>query len=352
MRYGKPDLLSTLNERIVKKKLSIFSRLALAISGLTLIIVLFVPIWRIELNAPQYPEGLCLKIHANGIKGDVAIINGLNHYIGMKTLHTADFPEFSILPYAIIVFVILFIIGAIANRRSLLSLNFILFVLFGIVAMIDFWKWEYDYGHNLNPDAAIVVPGMAYQPPLIGFKQLLNFGAYSIPDTGGWLFVGCGGLLLLAVAVEWRRSVKIRKSAPTVAAMLLSVSMFTSCSSAPEPLQTGKDACAYCKMTIADVRFGAELVTSTGKKYKFDDINCMSLFMKTLETIVAEEAHKYVTDYCGKHDLVEVDKSFLLSNSEIQCPMQGHLIAFSCQDSLKTVMTIHKGEETRWGLSK
>lgn len=336
----------------MKKKLSLFSRLALVISGLTMIAILFLPIWRIELNAPQYPEGLCLKIHANDIKGDVAIINGLNHYIGMKTLHTADFPEFSILPYCIIVFAVLFIAGAIANRRTMLSMNFILFVLFGIVAMIDFWKWEYNYGHNLNPDAAIVVPGMAYQPPLIGFKQLLNFGAYSIPDIGGWLFVGCGVLLLAAVVVEWRRGINIRKGIPAVVLLLSGTILFASCSIGPEPLQPGKDACAYCKMTIADVRFGAELVTSTGKKYKFDDINCMALFVKTMETIVAEDAHKYVTDYCGDHELVEAGKSYLLKNSEIRCPMQGNLVAFSSQDSLKAVMMTHKGEETNWVATK
>ena len=84
-----------------------------------------------------------------------------------------------------------------------------LFVVFGIVAMYDFWKWEFDYGHNLDPNAAIKVPGMAYQPPLIGFKQLLNFGAYSMPDLGGWLFIGAGALMLAAVFMEWKRSKKV-----------------------------------------------------------------------------------------------------------------------------------------------
>lgn len=161
--------------------------------------------WRIELDAPQYPEGLCLKIHANDIKGDVAIINGLNHYIGMKTLHKEDFPEFTILPYCIGFFIAIFVIAGFLNRRKWLHVSFALFVLFGIIAMIDFWKWEYDYGHNLDPNAAIIVPGMAYQPPLIGFKQLLNFGAYSIPDVGGWIFIGCGGLLLM-----WRDEKRYR----------------------------------------------------------------------------------------------------------------------------------------------
>ena len=58
--------------------------------------------WRIELNAPQYPEGLIMLIYPNKLGGNVDIINGLNHYIGMKTLHTEDFIEFTLLPVIII----------------------------------------------------------------------------------------------------------------------------------------------------------------------------------------------------------------------------------------------------------
>ena len=72
-------------------------RVTLFICSILLIAVLFKPIWKIELSAPQYPEGLMMQISANGLGGDVAIINGLNHYIGMKTLHNEDFIEFKIL---------------------------------------------------------------------------------------------------------------------------------------------------------------------------------------------------------------------------------------------------------------
>ena len=79
-------------------------RLVLIISGITLTAVLFLPMWRIDLDAPQYPEGLVLKIFPHKIAGNVDIINGLNHYIGMKTLHTKDFMEFTLLPYIIVFF--------------------------------------------------------------------------------------------------------------------------------------------------------------------------------------------------------------------------------------------------------
>jgi copper chaperone NosL len=195
------------------KKISSFIRVLLVICGFGLIVVLFTPMWRIDLQAPQYPEGLRMLIYANKLAGNVDIINGLNHYIGMKTLHTDDFPEFKILPAIIIFFSLFFLVaGAIGKRRWMNILCF-LFICFGIIAMIDFWRWEYDYGHNLNPDAAIIVPGMAYQPPLIGFKQLLNFGAYSMPDIGGWIFVAVGAILLACVVAEFMKKRKINADA-------------------------------------------------------------------------------------------------------------------------------------------
>ena len=57
------------------------------------------------------------------------------------------------------------------------------------MAFYDFYQWLYDYGHNLNPHAAIKVPGMTYQPPMLGYKQLLNFLAGSFPDIGGYLVI-------------------------------------------------------------------------------------------------------------------------------------------------------------------
>ena len=76
--------------------------------GLALIVVLFVPLWQIELAAPQYPEGLVLKMYPHKLAGNVDIINGLNHYIGMKTLHAEDFIE--LLCYHILLFSLQFFV--------------------------------------------------------------------------------------------------------------------------------------------------------------------------------------------------------------------------------------------------
>lgn len=72
-------------------RLKNFTRILCVVSGLALLYIITLPIWRIELSAPQYPEGLVLRIYADKLGGDVQVINGLNHYIGMRTLHTEDF---------------------------------------------------------------------------------------------------------------------------------------------------------------------------------------------------------------------------------------------------------------------
>lgn len=186
-----------------KTPLNLITRIILFLSGVALFIVLIVPIWKIELTAPQYPEGLEMFIHADKLSGDIDIINGLNNYIGMRQIHENEFKEFLVLPYLIGFFAATIILVSILNKRKFLYVWFGLFLLFALVVGVDFYIWLYDYGHNLDPTAPIKVPGMTYQPPLIGFKQLLNFGAFSIPAIGGWLMIAVGAAVAGLVTFEY-----------------------------------------------------------------------------------------------------------------------------------------------------
>jgi copper chaperone NosL len=184
------------------KKLKTVSRWSIAVSALMMITAYFVPLWQILMWAPQYPEGLEMKIWINNITGDVKIISALNHYIGMKHIEVSMFPEFRYMIYIVAFIILAGIIAVVINKRGLLWAYVLLIIGAGIGAIVDFYLWGYDYGHNLDPTAPIVVPGMSYQPPLIGTKQLLNFTAFSGPDTGGWIFLGAGILALGALIFE------------------------------------------------------------------------------------------------------------------------------------------------------
>lgn len=333
-----------------KSSLTTLSRIFIFICGLGLLVVLFTPIWRIDLMAPQYPEGLNLLIYANKLAGNVDIINGLNHYIGMKTLHTDDFVEFKVLPGIIIFFSILFIVVALVGKRKWMNILCILFVAFGVLAMVDFWRWEYDYGHNLNPDAAIIVPGMAYQPPLIGFKQLLNFGAYSMPDIGGWIFITAGVILLGCIIYEWRRIKKTNSKISVQPVLIIGVLglLLSACSTNPEPIRIGKDGCDFCKMTISDNRFGAEIVTKKSKVYKFDDNHCVLAFLNSKTITKDEIAGVYFTDFCKPHQLINAEKAYFLQSPKFKSPMNGNIAAFSHEDSLTKVIPKFYGNTVTW----
>ena len=192
------------------------SRIMIALAALALLVLLFVPIWRIDLQAPQYPEGLFMRIHADRFDGDVDKINGLNHYIGMSYIKDEMFTEFIYLPKVIMLLSAMGLVAAAWGKRILLFLGLVTLSLFSLWALWRMWAWGYDYGHNLDPRAAIKVEGMAYQPPLIGHKQLLNFDAWSTPDIGGWILFGVMALLFGVYFMEvrdLRKKLAARKAA-------------------------------------------------------------------------------------------------------------------------------------------
>lgn len=312
-------------------KISVISRVFLLIAGSLIIWSIFVPIWRIELDAPQYPEGLALLIHANKIGGDVDIINGLNHYIGMQTLHTENFIEFTLLPYILGAFALFSFLTMGTGNKKLLYTLLITFFLFGVLSMVDFYRWNYNYGHNLDPHAAIIVPGMSYQPPLIGYKQLLNFAAFSTPDLGGWFLMVSGIFVLWATTLElrvWNWIMrKFKKSSKVAATTALFAMLLSACANGePEPIKLNKDNCDFCKMTITDGRFGAELITEKGRVYKFDDLSCLVDYRK--ENTKTPAQYFFVHNYLAINELITADKAFYVVSEQLNSPMRGNAAAF------------------------
>lgn len=326
---------------------SFTSKVMLLSAAVFLIISIFLPIWRIELGAPQYPEGLILLIKANALAGNVDIINGLNHYIGMKTLHANDFIEFTILPYIIGLFALFAFIAGISGKKRLLAILFFSFLAFGIIAMVDFWHWEYEYGHDLDPNAAIIVPGMAYQPPLIGFKQLLNFGAYSVPDIGGWLFISSGALILVAFLKEYNY-LKINKMKMKSHFLLLTMALFfLSCGETkPVAAKLNSDNCDYCNMTISDSKFVAELITAKGKIYKFDDLFCLKSFLK--ENTEQKDPQLYVTNFEQPNTFLTVEDAVFVKSEGINSPMGGNTIALSNNGKAEEYSKRLTGQILKW----
>jgi hypothetical protein len=191
--------------------LSLKSRLLVALAALVLLGGFVFPLWRISLEAPQYPEGIGMLIRVATVEGvkpnDLHNINGLNHYIGMHPIEPDDIPELRYMPWVLGALVAGALGVAAVGRRGPLVAWLAAFLAVGSAGLVDFWKWGYQYGHELDEHAIIQIPGMAYQPPLLGTKQLLNFTAHSWPDVGGVLLGVAFALGALALLLASRRAV-------------------------------------------------------------------------------------------------------------------------------------------------
>jgi copper chaperone NosL len=335
------------------KKMSTTSRIIVAIAALALIATYFLPVWAIYLIAPQYPEGLAMQIWLNRLSGDVEIINGLNHYIGMKHIKEEMFPEFKFLPYIIAFFVAYGIAVAISGSKKFLGSYCILLIVFAIAALIDFYMWGYDYGQNLDPHAAIQVPGLSYQPPVIGHKKLLNFDAFSYPDTGGWIVIGAGVVLMLTWFLEWRKAKKAsamnkKSNIATVTTGVAACLFLAGCNPKAEPINYGKDNCSECNMTIMDPKFGGEIVTKKGKVFKFDDAHCMAIFLKDRK-VDLDNLHKlYFTDYNGGKEFLDTKTSTFVLGSQLKSPMGSNAAAFSSKGAAEKKASEINGKTTDW----
>jgi hypothetical protein len=157
------------------------------------------PLWKITLEAPQYPTPLGMYIHINDFADanphDIKNINLMNHYVGMKYIPEA-IPEFKIFPFGIIITSIIGLIIAFKGNYKWFLYWFILMVALSIAGLYDFYLWEHDYGHDLDPKAIMKFTNpdgsvMGFQPPLFGTKNILNFTAHSYPRLGAY-FLGLG----------------------------------------------------------------------------------------------------------------------------------------------------------------
>jgi copper chaperone NosL len=281
-------------------RLPFLSRLLTALGAVLMLGAFAFPLWRIDLEAPQYPEGIGMLVRVNTVEGikpnDLQNINGLNHYIGMREIVPDAIPELRYMPWILGALAAGGLLAALVGRRAALVAWLAAFAVAGTAGLYDFWRWGYEYGHDLDPNAIIKIPDMAYQPPLIGSKQLLNFTAHSWPALGG-ILLGVAFLLgAVALLVAWRGGRAGRGGAVRTAAAATAAAAAMACAPAEaRPIAWGSEPCEYCRMTITDQRFGAEVRTSTGKVLAFDSIECLAGFVAGTDP--ADVRAVWVSDY-------------------------------------------------------
>jgi len=121
-----------------------------------------------------------------------------------------------------------------------------------------------------------------------------------------------------------------------------------SCNTGPQSFKFGEDACSFCKMSIADQRFGAEIVTKKGKVFKFDDMHCLLAFRKANTINNNDIKETYLINFYEPHNFIEAPKAFLLKSDELHSPMGGNIANFDNENKLKEAAQKFKGEIITW----
>lgn len=130
---------------------------------------------------------------------------------------------------------------------------------------------------------------------------------------------------------------------------LLAILLLTSgCSNEPSKIYYGEDECAHCRMIITDARFASELVTETGKAYKFDAIECMAAFLSQHEDLNVKTSKLWVHDFSNPDKWLSRDEAQFVHSEEIRSPMGLSLLALPNKDAVQQHLNRHPGDTVGW----
>ncbi len=113
-----------------------------------------------------------------------------------------------------------------------------------------------------------------------------------------------------------------------------------------EPIKLATDGCSFCKMKIVDGKFGAELITSKGRVYKFDDMHCMISYHQ--ENTTTKVQSFYIHDFNQNNVLVAAENAFYIKGGEINSPMHGNIIAVSTKVAAEELAKKFKATPISW----
>ena len=119
--------------------------------------------------------------------------------------------------------------------------------------------------------------------------------------------------------------------------------LMIACAPKAEPIDYGKEECAFCKMTIVSPQFASEVVTQKSKAFKYDAIECM------LQAPQEDKIALYlVCDYLHENTLIDATKATYLVSKEIQSPMGAHLAAFASREEAQKIQAEKGGDLYDW----
>ncbi len=128
--------------------------------------------------------------------------------------------------------------------------------------------------------------------------------------------------------------------------LLSLMGLMTACSVEPVPIEYGKDACHFCKMNVVDRQHAAEIVTTKGKAFKYDAVECMMQDRKNWKE--KDIALFLIADYSNPGKLVDAQKATYLVSENLPSPMGANLSGFETKEEANKTKAEKGGEILSW----
>ena len=129
--------------------------------------------------------------------------------------------------------------------------------------------------------------------------------------------------------------------------VLLILLLFTACNVKPKTINYGADACHYCDMNIVDQQFASQLVTSKGKAYKFDAIECMVHSLQEQFSDV-EMVYELIADFDEPGNLIDAKSASYLVSENLPSPMAANLSGYKAKDAAQSRQEVLGGKVYSW----
>ncbi len=132
------------------------------------------------------------------------------------------------------------------------------------------------------------------------------------------------------------------------AAAALALALTACRAKAPRPLNYGTDECSWCRMALADSRWGGELVTRHGKLYVFDTVECLASFYVAQSVPARDVDSLWVVHFTEPGRLIPASAAIYLRTERVRSAMGQNLAALSSPEEVARLGVIYGGEAMSW----
>ena len=101
-------------------------------------------------------------------------------------------------------------------------------------------------------------------------------------------------------------------------------------------------------MNVMDRQFGAAIITTKGRQYTFDAVECMVHFVTSGAGAENDVATYFVADHAHSGVLIDATKASYLHTEDLRSPMGGNCAAFATTADRDAAAITHNGELLDW----